>query len=109
MLNSYYNDRIKFEFIDGLIKYYDLNKYDLFKEIGIGYNSYKTNKYRGKSTNNHLELFFSYFNVNDILEEKKIIYDKCIKELYYAIFFKTSLDLHSSNLWYSRVNYTMNF
>jgi len=89
-LDVYYNfTRRKYVFVDYLMDINEVkNKEELLLKFDIWYNTFRVEKSRERVKNNKIERVLTYYNVEPLLIGSKYKYEKCINELYYAIYFK---------------------
>lgn len=89
-LDAYYNStRRKYVFVDYLMEMNKkVDKEEFLNHFNIWYNTFRVEKTRERVKNTKINAVLEYFNINLLQDDSKNKYEKCINELYYAIYFK---------------------
>lgn len=94
-LDKYYKStRQKYVFIDSVMNINKEDKAKFLKSFGISYDSFRVEKSRNKVNNDNAERLLEYYGFLSVSPVKKGKYEKCINNMYYAIYFREQDNIH---------------
>ena len=95
-LDKYYSlTKYKYVYADVLMNIQTIDKVSFLENFKIDYDVFRVEKSRNKVNNSNVDKLFDYFGVNPILTSNKSKYEKCINNMYYAIYFREANNIHN--------------
>ena len=109
-LDKYYNlTRYKYVYADTLMTMNKVDKPSFLHSLGIDYDVFRVEKARDKVNNLNVNKILEHYQINPIIDTNKSKYEKCINNMYYAIYFKEADNINKYidelNIYIAENNY----